>query len=117
MGIEQPRNYEFSAEIEHLRARRRGGVRGKQVANGIPLDQQRAISKRRVGESVDDRRASDEKRRRRLRLARCQCGKRENSGGKKAEKNASDAHFGPPLSNSGRNGLTVPSWPIGLLTQ
>src|ERR1700730_249254 len=93
MGIEQSRNNEFSAEIEHLRPRRRGGVRGKQVANGIPLDQQRAISKGRVGESIDDRRPSDEKRRRRLRLARCRCSKRENSSDKNAEKNGSNTHL------------------------
>src|SRR6266478_3514328 len=115
MGIEQSRNDEFAAEVEHLRARRRGGVRGKQVANGVPLDQQRAIAKRRVGDTVDDRRASDEERRRRLRLAICQCGKRENCDDKKAEKNASDAHLGPPLSNSCRWGSTVSGWPIGLL--
>ena len=44
MGIEQSRDDEFSAEIEHLRARRHGGVHGQQVANGVALDQQRAVS-------------------------------------------------------------------------
>src|SRR5437899_10896243 len=115
MGIEQSRNDEFSAEIEHLRARRRGGVRGKQLANDVPLDQQRAISKRRVGEAVDDRCASDEERRRRLRLAICQCGKRQNADDKKDEKNTSDGHLGPPLSNSIRSGLTDPSEHLGSL--
>ena len=62
VGIEQSRHDEFSAEIEHLRAHRRGGVRGQQVANGVALDQQRAVSQRRVGDTVDDGRASDEQR-------------------------------------------------------
>src|SRR5438270_10264864 len=114
MGIEQPRNDEFSAEIEHLRTRRRGGVRGKHVANGGPLDQQCAISKRRVGDTVDNRRASDEKkRRRRLRLTRCQYGKRENSGGNTAKKNASDEH--PDLPEQlAPEWIDVSIWPIGL---
>jgi hypothetical protein len=55
MRIEQSRDDEFAAKIEHLRARRRSGVRGKLVSNGVPLDQQRVISQRRVGQSVDDR--------------------------------------------------------------
>jgi hypothetical protein len=66
VGIEQSRNNEFAAEIEHLRTRRRGGVGGKQITNDIALDQQRAILKGRVRKSVDDRRPSDETRRRRL---------------------------------------------------
>src|SRR5262245_27346355 len=39
MGIEQSGNDEFSAEIEQLRARRRGGVCRKHLSNGIALDQ------------------------------------------------------------------------------
>jgi hypothetical protein len=93
MGIEQSRNNEFSAQIEHLHPRRRGGVRGSQIANDIPLDQQRAIPEGRIGESVYDSRPSDEKRRRRLRLAACQGGKRENSGDKNGQKNGSNTHL------------------------
>ena len=92
MGIEQPRDDEFSAEVEHLRARRRGGARGQDVSNGVPLDQQYAIAQRRVGDAVDDRRAPDEERRRRLRPAVGRCGKRENGDDKQAESGACDAH-------------------------
>ena len=94
MGIEQPRDDEFPAEVEHLRARRRGGVRGQHLADGVALDQQGAIAQRRVGDAVDDGRAFDEKRRRRLRPAVGRRGKREKSGDEQAWNRACDAHLG-----------------------
>ncbi len=38
MRIEQPRDDELAGQVDHLRARRRGGVRGQHVANGVALD-------------------------------------------------------------------------------
>ena len=46
MGVEQPGNDELAAEIDHLRARRHGGIGGEDVADDVSLDQQRAIPQR-----------------------------------------------------------------------
>ena len=85
MGIEQSRDDEFSAEVEHLCARRRGGVGGQHVADDVSLDQQGAIAQRRVGDAIDDRRAFDEKCRRRLRPDVGRRAEPENRGDKQAE--------------------------------
>ena len=98
MGIEQSRNDEFAAEIEHLRARRHGGAGGDEIADRAALDQNGAIAQRLVGQSVDDDRASHEQRRRCRSLTECRPGRRENSGDNSAEHHASAAHLqSPPL--------------------
>ena len=65
MGVEQPGNDELAAEIDHLRARRHGGIGGEDVADDVSFDQQRAIPQGSIREPIDEGRASDEERRRR----------------------------------------------------